>query len=130
MLNQIYRHSSFTRRLIVFTRMYLRRWWNRALRRRVLYSALNKEDRGYLFLSMRAFDRIRSVEVGKIIVNILAKLRDALETPFKRRMETFGIERARILSAFALEWGNDKAGGWVQERGFVRYLTMMDVYAI
>jgi len=79
---------------------------------------------------MRVFDRVRSVEVCKILVNILARLRDALETPFRRRLETFGIERARYLSAIALEWGHERAGGWVQERGFARYLTMMDVNTI
>jgi len=32
----------------MFTRNFLEGWWQRALRRRVLYTALDREDRGYL----------------------------------------------------------------------------------
>ena len=109
----------------MFTRKHLRKWWNRALRRRVLYSALDREDRGYLYLAMRAFDEIRNADVGTIIVKILAKLKAALESPFVRMMETYGVERTRFISALAVEWGHDEAEGWGREKGFARYLTVL-----
>jgi len=113
----------------MFTRKFLRGWWDRALRRRVLFSALDREDRGYLYLTMRAFDEIRNVKVGTIIVKILAKLKAALESPFVRRMETYGVEKARLLSKIAVEWGHEMAGGWAREKGFARYLTVLDFNA-
>lgn len=113
----------------MFTRKFLRGWWSRALRRRVLFTALDKSDRGYLYLTMRAFDEIRSEDVGTMIVKILAKLRDALESPFVRRMETYGVEKARSISKWAVEWGHDAAEGWAQDLGFARYLTMLDINA-
>lgn len=111
----------------MFNRKFLRRWWNRALRRRVLFTALDREDRGYLYLTMKAFDEVRNAKVGTIIVKILAKLKDALESPFVRRMETYGVEKARLISALAVEWGHEIAGGWAREKGFARYLTVLDL---
>jgi len=111
----------------MFTRKFLRGWWSRALRRRVLFTALDKSDRDYLYLTMKYFDEIRNSVVGTIIVKILAKLRDALESPFVRRMETYGIEKARSISRKAVEWGHDTAEGWAREKGFARYLTILDI---
>ncbi|MFH2110828.1 MAG: hypothetical protein ABIJ47_06140 [Candidatus Bathyarchaeota archaeon] len=110
----------------MFTCKFLRGWWSRALRRRILFTALDKSDRGYLYLAMRAFDEIRNADVGTIIVKILAKLKDALESPFVRRMETYGIEKARSISRKAVEWGHDTAEEWANEAGFIRYLTVLD----
>ncbi len=45
---------------------------------------------------MSVFDEIRNAKVGTIIVKILAKLKNALESPFARRMETYGVEKAKF----------------------------------
>jgi hypothetical protein len=113
----------------MFTREFLGGWWRRALRRRVLYTALDREDRGYLYLTMKALDRVRSADVGTIIVKILAKLKEALESPFVRKMETYGVGKARSISAKAVEWGHQVAESWSQDRGFVRYLTVLELNA-
>lgn len=107
----------------MFTRSFLRGWWSRALRRRVLFSALDDEDRGYLYLAMRALDEVRSMDVGTIIVKILARLRDALESPFARKVETYGVMKARQLSRVAVEWGYDVAQQWANETGYIKHLT-------
>ena len=113
----------------MFTSNHLRKWWKRALRRRVLFTALDKEDRGYLYLTMKFIDVIRNERVGTILVKILAQLKKALESPFVRRVETYGVLKARVLSAFAVEWGQEVAGGWAREKGFARYLTVLDFNA-
>jgi len=113
----------------MFTRRHLRKWWNRALRRKILFSALDREDRGYLYLAMKAFDEIRNADVGTIIVKILAKLKAALKSPFVRMMETYGVERTRFISALAVEWSQDEAEGWAWEKGFARYLTALEFNA-
>lgn len=109
----------------MFTRRFLRGWWNKALRGRVLYRALDREDRGYLYLTMEAFDEVRNADVGMILVKILAKLRDALESPFIRKMKTYGVKKARSISAQAVEWGHEIAESWSQDLGFARYLTVI-----
>ncbi len=119
----------YLERCLMFTRKHLRGWWNRALRRRVLFKALDQYDRSYLYLTMRAFDEIRNERVGTILVKILVKLKKALESPFVRRVETYGVEKAWMLSAVAVEWGQEVAGGWAREKGFARYLTVLDFNA-
>ena len=113
----------------MYTRKFLKQWWRRALRRRILFSALDKEDRGYLYLTMKAFDEVRSVVVGRIIVKILAKLKEALKSPFARKMETYGLEKARTISKTAVAWGHRAAGGWAHDFGFIRYLTALEFNA-
>ncbi len=112
---------------MMFTRKFLKRWWRRALRRRVLFSALEKWERGYLYLTMRLLEEVRSARVGSIIVQILVKLREALKGPFVRMMEDYGVGRAWIMSKMAVGWGYRAAGGWAGEVGFIRYLTVHEL---
>ena len=111
----------------MFTRDFLKGWWRRALRRRVLFTALDREDRGYLYLTMRVLEDVRSVDVGKIIVKILVKLREALKGPFVRRMEDYGVGKAWVMSRMAVGWGYRAACGWAGEVGFARYLTVNEL---
>jgi len=113
----------------MITSGFLRKFWNRALRRRVLYTALDREDRGYLYLTIRTVDRVRSVAVGRIIVKILARLKEALKSPFVRRMEEYGFQKAGKLAGQAVGWGYAKARGWAYDSTFARYVTMLDVNA-
>lgn len=84
-------------------------------------------------ISPEEYERYRGRHValyeGKIIVTILAKIKDALKSPFVRRMETYGVEKAWNISRIAVEWGHEKAGGWARERGFAKYLTVLELNA-
>ena len=113
----------------MFKRKFLVGWWRRALRRRVLFSALDREERGIMYLTMKLFDEIRNAKVGTIIVKILAKLQEALKGPFVRRMERYGVEKAWTMSKTAVSWGYGAAGEWAREVGFARYLTVLDFNA-
>ena len=110
----------------MYTRKFLLAWWRKALRRRVLYSALDHEDRGYLWLTMKVSEVskvIESVDVGMIIVKILAKLNEALKNPFTRLIETYGYRQARQLSRIAVTWGYNVAEKWATETGYIKHLT-------
>lgn len=107
----------------MFTRKFLRAWWRKALRRKVLYSALDHEDRGYLWLSMEVFDEVKSIDVGRIIVKILAKLNEALKNPFTYMRETFGNGQAYRLSRTAVEWGYTLAETWSSDIEFIKHLA-------
>ena len=110
----------------MFTQKFLRGWQRKAMRHKILFSALDHSDRGYLYLVIRGFDEIRDAEVGKIIVKILAKLKEALKNPFVKAVETEGYQKAEKLAAQAVEWGYAKAKIWALDHGFSRYLTFLD----
>ena len=110
------------------TREFLQGWWRRALRRGVLFKVLDAEDRGFLYLAMRAVDEVRSLRVARIIMRIIKRLRDALISPFARKVIDYGLRRVRALAALALSWGYEAAGEWVYDIGFARFVTLLEVY--
>ena len=113
----------------MFTRIFLVGWRQKALRRRIWYSSLDRVERGILSLAARVVDRIKSVVLGVELVKILGKLRDALKSPFARKMETYGLEKARTISKTAVEWGHRAAVGWAHDFGFIRYLVALELNA-
>ena len=115
----------------MFNLPFLKKVWVRARRGRVLYSALNGEDRTYFWVTMEVMringlDELCSAEVGTIIVKILAKLKEALKCAFVKTVETEGYQKAEKMAAQAVEWGYVKAKRWAFELGFSRYLTFLD----
>jgi hypothetical protein len=112
----------------VLTREFLQGWWRRALRRGVLFTALDGEDRGFLYLAMRVVDEVRSLRVVRIIMRIIKRLRDALISPFARRVIDYGLQKAQALATQAVAWGYEVAREWVYDIDFARYLTLMEVY--
>ena len=74
-------------------------------------------------------DGVESVVLGVELVKILGKLRDALKGPFARKMETYGLEKARAISKTAVEWGHGSAVGWAHDFGFIGYLAALELNA-
>jgi len=111
----------------MFTRSFLVEVRRKALRRGVWFKALDRVERGILSLAARVVDRVESAVLGVELVKILRKLRDALKSGFVRRMEEYGLGRARMVARQAVEWGYAAARGWASDLGFVRYLTIIDV---
>ena len=111
----------------MFSRGFLVGVRRKALRRGVWYTALDRVERGIIVLTSRVVDMVRSPALGVEIVKILVKLKKALKSGFVRRMEEFGLRRAREVARQAVEWGSGAAMGWASDLGFIRYLTLMDV---
>ena len=112
---------------VMFASSFLVEMRRKALRRGVWYRALDRVERGILSLTARVVDRVESAVLGVILVKILRKLRDALKSGFVRRMEEFGLRRAKELTRQAVEWGYGAARGWAYDLCFVRFLTLIDV---
>ena len=112
----------------MLTRGFLQGWWRRALRRGVLYKVLDAEDRGFLYLAMRAVDEVRSLRVARIIMRIIRKLRDALLSPFARQVINYGLRRVKTLASLAVSWGYEAARDWMYDLDFARYVTLLEVY--
>ena len=111
----------------MFNPMFLLGWRRRALRRGVWYTSLDRVERGILSLAAQVVDRVESVILGVVIVNILGKLRDALKSGFVKRIEEYGVEKAKALIHLAEVWGNGTAGKWGFDWAFARYLTVLNL---
>jgi len=109
----------------MFTYSFLSFVRRRALRRGIWYKALDGVERGIVELSCRVVDEVKSLDLARVIVRILAKLRDASKSPFSRHVERVGLVKARRVVEQALELGCVEAGGWLSE-GFARYLAFID----
>ena len=111
----------------MFTRDFLISVKRKALRRGVWYRSLDGIERGILSLAARVVERVDSVVLGVVLVKIIAKLRDDFKGEFVKLMETFGFWRIKEIVGMARLWGNDAAGLWERDVGFVRYLTAMSL---
>jgi len=111
----------------MFTREFLRKVRSRVLRNGAWFRVLSRDDRTFLSLTIKVVDRVRSAIVGREIVKILKKLRNALKSRFVRLMELYGLERARRISHQALSWGHRDAETWMYDFGLIKYLTAIEM---
>lgn len=110
----------------MFTASFLVNMRRRALRRGVLYRVLDSVDRAILRLVPMIVRRVRSPHLGVILVDILRRLRDAMDGRFKRSLAQ-GISKARKIANLAVGWGYLEARLWASDEGFIRYLTVLDL---
>lgn len=113
------------------TREALARVRLKALRCRVWFKALSRDERILTDLVIRVTDRVRSFLLAKLLFRIVKKLIEAMggiravigEVAYK--IKTDGVRLAQKLSQIALGWGNRSAAKWPEDSGFVQYLTIM-----
>ena len=99
----------------------------RALRKRVWFKALSRDERSIVDLTIRCVDRVRSARLAKIVTAILIKLKLATESTVKRLVRTVGRSMAQKVSRIAQGWGNRSAAEWPEDRGFIQYLAIMSL---
>ena len=97
----------------------------KAMRRGVWFKVLTRAERAQVELTMRIVKRIRSFFLAKVVISIVEKLLEAMESKVSRLMREVGQPLARNLSVAAQKWGNKSARHWSQDLDFVRYLTIM-----
>ena len=98
-----------------------------AMRKRVWFRALGRVERGIVSLTIRCVDRIRSVRLAMILKAIVDKLKLAMRSRVERLMDAVGSSLAQKIAEIAVSWGNLEAVKWVSDRGFIRYLTVMEM---
>ena len=113
----------------MFCRGFLSDLSRRAMRRGVWYRALDGVERGVVYLVVRVVDRVRSPLLGGVLAGIVRKLSDAMKSDFVRRMEEYGLRKAREVVKQAVEWGYSNARGCIQDLEFIRYLTCLEIYS-
>ena len=84
-------------------------------------------ERGILYLSARVVDRVRSGVLGAQLVEIVAKLGEALKCGFTRHVESFGVRQAVKMVQAALGFGSEVAREWLAGVEFARYLAFMNI---
>jgi len=99
----------------------------RAIRGRVWFRVLDGLERGILSLAAKILDVVHSVSLESELTKIIAKIEESLKGVFVRRLEGFGLPRARELTAESVELGNMCAVEWVVDSVFARYVTFMSL---
>jgi len=97
----------------------------RAQRKRIWFSTLNKAERGIIDITLQFVTKIRSPMLIRVLLKIAIKLRNALKSNFIRAAEEIGYGIAIKSTELAYAWGSHGAKNWRSELGFIRYLGIM-----
>jgi len=114
---------------IIFTRDFLEGLRSRAFKRRLWFKALDSLERGIVNLVCRVVDRVESPVLGRVLLGIVVKLRDALKGGFARLAESLGVRRAWEMAGYAVSWGYGAAWAWRRDEGFARFLAVIEFNA-
>ncbi|MCW4023422.1 MAG: hypothetical protein NWF01_00090 [Candidatus Bathyarchaeota archaeon] len=98
-----------------------------ALRRGFWFRALSRVERGVVDLTVRYVDSIKSTKLATVLTAIMQKLKVAAESVVDKMVKSVGFVQARKISEIALKWGNRGALEWSSDRGFARYLAVMNM---
>ena len=113
--------------IIVYTNSFLRGLRRKAFRGGLWYKALDRFDRSFYNLVCYVVDRVESPVLGKQILSLVLKLRDALKSKFVRLSESFGVRKAWEAVRYAEAWGNKNACAWKYDLGFTRFHAMVEI---
>lgn len=111
-------------RVSLFTRDFLAEVRRRAMRRGQWTRVLDHVERGIICLASRCVDTVMNTTLGRVIVGILVKLRDASRSGFARHVESFGLKRYKTVMIQLIRLGYAFVDGLDGE--FVRYLAFLD----
>jgi hypothetical protein len=119
--------SSKGAKSIPLTREALAKLRLKARRRGVWFRDLKQSERKLLDLTIRVVQRVHSFVLAKLVSRIVGKLCEAMESRVYRLMRTEGRRMAERLSNIAQSWGYEAAKSWVKDRGFMQYLTVINL---
>ncbi len=99
----------------------------RALRRRVWFRVLDRLERASVELTIKVVDTVRSPTLARMLLSVVAKLANAMESPVARMMREVGSALAEKASQIAQQWGHRSAHQWKADLRFIRYLAVMQM---
>jgi hypothetical protein len=114
----------------VFSRDYLARLKRKAWRKGCWFRNLKQNERMLLDLTIRVVEKVRSFILAKLVSKIVDKLCRALESRVCRLIRSEGRLMAEGLSKIAQSWGYRAAKSWVDDRGFMQYLTVSNLSSL
>ena len=95
------------------------------MRNGVWFKSLDNIERGIIKITINILDKVESIFLGVIIVNILKKIKDGTKSEFTRLCETIGPVLAQRYSDLALSWGSIGAINWKYCLSYIKYLTLI-----
>jgi len=110
----------------MFTRGFLLGLRCKAVRRNVLFRALDEVERGILYLSARVVEKISNPTLTLELSKIVTKLQEAMMSGFQRHLLCYGAKRLVQVVKQALCFGSEAASSWTMDKGFMSYLTALD----
>ena len=119
-----------TQSRIPLTREALAKLRLKAVRSGNWFRDLKHEERKLLELTIRVVEKVHSFLLAKIVSRIVDKLYETMESQIIRLMRTEGRNMAENLSKIAQAWGYRAAKSWVNDRGFVQYLTVNNLQSL
>ena len=109
---------------IPLTRVKLHKIKVRALRRGFWFKVLSRVERASMDLTIMVVKKVRSHLLAKVLISIVKKLLEAMESKVAQMMRKVGYNLAQKLSRIALNWDNQSAVHWKSDLSFVQYLTV------
>lgn len=109
----------------------------KAQRCRAWFSMLKRGERRLMNLVITIVEKVRSPFLARVLEPIVKRLLDAMGGTQKVMeavigrvaylMREGGRSLAQYLSRIAQGWGNKSAAGWPEDKGFIQYLTVMNL---
>jgi hypothetical protein len=110
-----------------FSSVSLLRVRRQALRKGVWFRVLGSAERAILTLVPKCMETPRSARLIDMVAKIIVKIKDAFKSPMANLVNQAGRSLAAKLSRIAQEWGNKTAGEWAADKGFWKYLTIVNL---
>lgn len=96
----------------------------KALKRKMWFKVLEKEERIIVNLAIRCVKKVRSTLLVKIMKHIINKLENAMKSETNKFIESVGPKLAKKMADIAVSWGNNQAKEWASNLKFARYLAI------
>jgi len=110
-----------------FDSSYLMKIRREAKRNNVWYKALSRIERNILDLASKCVKMPKSPMLIDILAKIVVKVKKALMSPIFHLIGQIGRPLAKKISLIAKGWGNKNAESWINDEGFLKYLTIIDI---
>ena len=115
----------FSTRSFPLTGKALARLRFNTIRRGTWFKSLCRNERNLLELTIRVTNRVKSLILANLLLEIVEKLLLSLQGQVALLSGTIGITIARQISNIARRWGNKLASKWADDPLFIRYLAIM-----
>ncbi len=96
----------------------------RSLRRGIWRSVLSPLERSIANLTLKYVKEPKGRGLLKVLAEIVTKIEYALGLGFYYELQIRGRKLASRNAKLAIRWGNKKAEGWIEDRGYWRFLGL------
>jgi len=109
---------------VLLCRAELLRLKKKAMRRGIWFEILSRTERALMDLVMKVVDKVRSGLLAKLVRSIVMRLLQAMESNFKRLMNTEGVKLACQISEIGKKLGCKSAESWRSDQKFMQFLVI------